>query len=304
MSSWKSFFWWNYLQNKTLNGDSKQKLLIWFYYNYLRVRTGFFTFEVFDSSLSFSVDVGFWKIRVRKLYFDLGGVDVGGTRFVGVEEPKATVVVFICVTRVVRVEFVEAKRMKNVETFDFRFGFTWCCTKKCLNSFKRRCFRCFIRLDFPLNRRVNRWIRFAFCSSSFDRHRYVRLNVNFDFTVRIRFSSCSFGFLSLFFNGILKSIFLKRSKRNTNFERTSSSVRRFDRVDVRSSNILIDSSGWIDGFFFISSNSNCKTSNLTLNVFNSCFVFVKSNWSLWFSVCSCRNFSSTLRHFFSASCFR
>ena len=33
-------------------------------------------------------------MRVRKLYLDLGGVDAGGTRLVGVDDPKATVVVF------------------------------------------------------------------------------------------------------------------------------------------------------------------------------------------------------------------
>ena len=60
---------------------------------------------------------GLLKSRVRRLYLDFG-VAIGpgvftidaGRRFVGVDEPKATTVLFTCITRFVFVELVRAER--------------------------------------------------------------------------------------------------------------------------------------------------------------------------------------------------
>jgi hypothetical protein len=90
---------------------------------HLRVRNGFFTFS-FSFSLAFAG--GLLKIRVRKLYLDLGvtifctiegaGVltMVVGARCVGVDEPKATEVVFTCTTRLIRAELDRAETINQL----------------------------------------------------------------------------------------------------------------------------------------------------------------------------------------------
>lgn len=67
---------------------------------------------------------------------------VVGIRCVGVDEPKAIMVDFVCITRLMRVELVKARRSTVKFSLVRIRSITWAGSKQGLNPFECRWFRC------------------------------------------------------------------------------------------------------------------------------------------------------------------